>query len=180
MPRLDIEARKRELARIAAEIDELKRLIEADRELYPVAQESGTEGMEEWQTMSSEEQIEWIGNVRRFMEEHREELAEIPDVAGTFERLQRLSKRHAALIRLEDEAQELILQSHADEAEAATRLIVAMMEIMEKMEEFTEDDWHDIPPDKRAGMVDLLNAWHAGQREVCLSQLPIELRRRYE
>ena len=57
---------------------------------------------------------------------------------------------------------------------------MAMAEMMKAFGKLTEEDWQDIPPDKRAGMVDLLNAWHDGQREACLSQLPIEIRRRYE
>jgi hypothetical protein len=55
-----------------------------------------------------------------------------------------------------------------------------MAEMMKAMEQFTEKDWLDIPPDSRAGLVDLLNAWHNGQREEFLSQLPIDIRRQHE
>lgn len=181
--RPDVEARKKNIARISSEIEEVRRQIQAERDLHPAAGVTGIEdpeAMEGWEMMSREEQREWIGNLRKFMEEHRQDFSEAPEVAGMLDRLERISEHQDALIRLEDEAQDLILQSHADEAEATTRMIVAMAEIMKCMEKFTEEDWQDIPPDNRAGMVDLLHAWHDGQREACLSQLPIEIRRRYE
>ncbi len=96
------------------------------------------------------------------------------------DRLERISEHQEALIRLEEEAEEIALQSHADEADATTRLIVALADIMKAMDKFTDDDWQDIPPENRAGMVDLLNKWNNGQREACLAQLPIEIRRKYE
>lgn len=181
--RPDVEARKREIARITSEIEEVRRQIQAERDFQPVVEKTwheDPEAIEGWEMMTHEEQHEWITNIRKFVDEHREDLAEVPEVDGMLDRLERISKHQDSLIRLEDEAQDLILQSHADEAEATTRMIVAMAEIMKSMEKFTEKDWQDIPPDNRAGMVDLLNAWHDGQREACLSQLPIEIRRRYE
>jgi hypothetical protein len=181
--RPDVEARKREIARIASEIEEVKRQIQAERELHPPVDTTGmeeSEGMEGWETMSREERQEWIGNIRKFVNEHQEDLAEVPEVDGLLDRLERISKHQDSLMRLEDEAQDLILQTHADEAEATTRLIVRMAEMMKAMEKFTEKDWLDIPPDSRAGLVDLLNAWHNGQREEFLSQLPIDIRRQHE
>jgi hypothetical protein len=181
--RPDVEARKRDIARITSEIEEVRRQIQAERDLDPMVEKAWNEDpevIEGWEMMSREEQSEWIGNLRKFVEEHREDLAEVREVGGLLDRLERISKHQDSLIRLEDEAQDLILQSHADEAEAMTRMIVAMAEIMRSMENFTEEEWQDIPPDNRAGMMDLLHAWQDGQREACLSQLPIEIRRRYE
>jgi hypothetical protein len=181
--RPDVEARKTEIARITSEIEDVKRQIQAERDLHPAAGQSGIDDPDTvagWETMSREEQREWIANMRAFADDHREELANVPEVHGLLDRLDRIMKHQDSLNRLEDEAQDLILQTHADEAEAKTRMIVAMAEIMRAMENFSEADWQAIPPGQRGGMMDLLNAWHNGEREACFSELPIEIRRRYE
>lgn len=179
----DVAARKREIARITSEIEEVQRQIQAERDLHPPVEHAGSgdaEAVEGWSMMSHEEKREWIAGLRKTVDEHRDEFADVPEVEGYLERLERITEHQEALTRLEDEAEDLILQNHADEADASTRLIMAMAEIMTRMENFTEEDWQDLPTDSRVGLLDLLHAWHDGQREACLSQLPIEIRRRYE
>ena len=172
----------KEIARIAAEIEEVNRKIEEDRSLHPVAEgvEKDPEFLEFWNTMSGDEQIEWMQNLRSKLEEHRDEIERLPGGDGLLQRLDGITKHQEALARLEDEAQDMILQTYADEADVSTRLSMAMIELMRHLENLTDEQWQEMPPEKRGNAVDLLNQWNNGQREEVLSQLPIEIRRRYE
>ena len=142
--------------------------------------EEDPEFLEFWNGMSGEEQAEWVRNLRSKLEEHRDDVARIPGGDALLQRLDGITKHQETLARLEDEAQDVILQTYADEADIATRLSMAMIELMRHLENLTDEQWQEMPPEKRGNAVDLLNQWNNGEREEVLSQLPIEIRRRYE
>ncbi len=142
--------------------------------------EKNPEFLKFWHGMSRDEQTEWMQNVRNSVEEHRDEIGMIPGGDALLQRLDGIARHQEILARLEEEADDMILQSHADEADVTTRMSMAMIELMGHMENLTDEQWQEMPPDKRGNAVDLLNQWNNGEREAVLSQLPIEIRRRYE
>lgn len=180
--RPDTDARMKEITRITADIEEVNRKIAAERALQPTVEdaEEDPEFLEFWNEMSGEEQAEWMQNLRSRLQEHRDDIARIPGGVVLLQRLDDMTKHKAILARLEDEAQDVILQTYADEADIATRLSMAMIEMMQYLKNLTDDQWQEMPPEKRGNAVDLLNQWNSGERDEILSQLPIEIRRRYE
>jgi hypothetical protein len=178
----DTDARMKEISRIAAEIEEVNRKIAAERALQPTVEdaEEDPEFLEFGNEMSGEEQAEWMQNLRSRLQEHRDDIARIPGGVVLLQRLDDMTKHKEILARLEDETQDVILQTYADEADIATRLSMAKIEMMRYLENLTDDQWQEMPPEKRGNAVDLLNQWNSGEREEILSQLPIEIRRRYE
>lgn len=181
--RPDVEARRREIERIAAEIAQVRGEIEAGR-MEPVELTAEEQARREaWEAMEPEEKLEATRDLRGFLEENRDEIAaELPkaNVDEAIAHLALAAERVERLVALEEELMELVLQTQADQADVSTRMVVRVVEMMGAMENFTEEDWQKMEPAARGTMVDLLTRWHNGQREVCLSQLPIELRRRYE
>lgn len=177
-----IKERAREIARIAAEIREVKREIEAGREDLPEEKpfENNPDFKAFWDEMSRGERLEWLRGFRQNLEDHRDEIAAVPGGDEVLERLAKFAKHQDALIRLNEEAEELALQTQADEADATARLAVNMADLMQHWENFTEEQWQEIDPAERGKLMDLLNEWRNGERENCLSKLPIEIRRRYE
>lgn len=181
--RPDVEARMREIERIREEIAQVRGEIDADRVEAVEMTEEARAQKEAWDEMTREEKLDAVRDLQAFLEENRDEIAaDIPE-ANVDEEIARLktgAERVERLARLEEELMELVLQTHADQADAATRLMVAMAEMMCAMENFTEEDWRNIAPAERMGMLDVLNEWNGGRKAEVLEQLPIELRRRYE
>ena len=181
--RPDVEARMREIERIRDEIAKVRDEIEADRVEAVEVTEEERAGREAWDEMTPEEKMDAVRDLQAFLEESRDEIAKSIPEANVEEAITRLNagaERVERLRRLEEELMELVLQTNADQADVATRLVVSMAEMMRTMENFTEEDWRDIAPAERVGMMDLLNEWNGGRKELVLGQLPIELRRRYE
>jgi|GEM_PF-4039451 len=181
--RPDVEARILEMRRIQQEIARVRGEIESERGETAAMTEEEQERRAAWDSMTSEEKAESLRELRALLEDNREEFEmNLPEanVDLAISHLDASAARVVLLERLEDELADLLLQTHADQADVTTRLVVRMAEMMHRIENLTEQEWQDIPPSDRAGMMDLLNEWNGGRKAEILGQLPIEVRRRFE
>lgn len=137
---------------------------------------------EVFRDMDMEEQDEVLEQMLAWLKAHPEEMkAKFPEedveamVARMTERVE-AQRRLTAEVRKTEEAW---LQSVADVADAEAKLTVMLGQIMNDVENFTEERWAALPVGMRAELMNHLQEWQQDKERI-LSQLPMEERRRLE
>ncbi len=158
--------------------------MEAERAAHQRRVEEN-EGLEEQvESLTEDEQLEFADHVLALMEEHREELR-----AQTFDgltvdqliaSLREKKGRMEEISALKSELDGYLYHSMAHTAQARSHLYVAMAKEVRRLEELTDEEWAQMSQEAQTEAADLLTKWQNGWKEVCLSALPIALRRELE
>jgi hypothetical protein len=179
----DLEALLKELARINREIEAIRGERGPDQGTMPPVEPDEDRMVlitDVWQELSDEEKSEWLENFLRVADEQWEEISANPELAVLVDRLRAVARDRQKLIEAEDKLTEALLQATADHADAMTLQQTVLADMMKHFENLADEDWQEMETSKRLKLMDLLTEWNNGGREECLSQLPIEIRRRYE
>lgn len=122
--------------------------------------------------------------VLTFLEKHRAQLRDVDfngkDVEEMLAAFKEQRKEVEEIRRVEDEAQGQLYHAAANYAEANTELQVALFEWMSELEELSAEQLEALPIEKRNEIIDLILRWQNVERQECLEQLPIDLRRKLE
>ena len=119
-----------------------------------------------------------------FLETHREELLEVDfngkNVGAMIAEL-RAGRAKAVRSRQElEKAEEELYQSAANVGDANVEAQVALFRLMSDWEALSAEELGAMPVEQRMKITDLVLDWRNGEREECLAQLPIAIRRELE
>lgn len=136
------------------------------------------------ETLSPEEMREAGDHVLKMLEDNREELAGVDfdgkNVDEAIAMLRTKTEWSDKTAALQDEVADYCYNAQAIMAQTRTRLLVHAARLLQRLESLTEEQLAQFSPEDRLEIADLIAQWHNGEREACLSQLPIELRRQFE
>lgn len=119
-----------------------------------------------------------------FAEKYRDDLLDVDFAGQTVDELiasLRKKKEECAVAQAKvEETQGKVYEAAAEVGRSLIDMNVALFHVMSDLEALTSERWNAMSVEQRTSLADLLLQWINGERERCLSELPIEIRRKLE
>lgn len=178
----EIAARLAEIQRIRAQLEALQaRAEEQRRKLASAPPPPGAqEELAALMALPEEEQEKWLDGVLEVIQRHAGTIEQVPGLAEKVALVQAARARREEAHRLLAEVDEIGYQTLADASELTARQALRRAQVMKHWANLSEEAWSDLDSASRGMIMDLLDEWHAGEKERHLALLPLEVRRQYE